>query len=119
MFHEAFEKQFSRNLMLRYTMKLTFKLVSHENTLKEKFHSVSMNFSFWVFHEMQFQGHSMKQKVLLWNTFTLVSKFHCLYFSSTTTTKCFNSKKMSFDSENLIALVLINKICHSKNKNKK
>ena len=31
----------------------------------------------------------------------------------------FIEKKMSSDSENLIALVLINNICHTKNKNKK
>ena len=99
-------------------MKLTFKLVSHEILWKKTFTLYQWIFCFWVFHEMQFQGHSMKHKVLSWNTFTLVYKFHCLYFSSTTTTKCFNSKKMSFDGENLIALVLINEICHSKNKNK-
>ena len=40
------------------------------------------NFSFKVFHEIQFQGHFMKHETLSWNTFTLVSKFHCVPFSS-------------------------------------
>ena len=39
-------------------------------------------FSFWLFYEIQFQGNFMKHKILSLNTFTLVSKFHCIYFSS-------------------------------------
>ena len=35
-----------------------------------------------AFHEIQFQEHFMKYEILSWNTFTLVSKFHCVWFSS-------------------------------------
>ena len=40
------------------------------------------NFCFRAFHEIQFQGHFMKDEILSWNTFTLESKFHCVCFSS-------------------------------------
>ena len=35
-----------------------------------------------AFHEIEFQGHFMKQKVLSWNSFILLSKFHCVCCSS-------------------------------------
>ena len=40
------------------------------------------NCSFRAFHEIQLQGHFMKHDTLSWNTFILVSKFHCVCFSS-------------------------------------
>ena len=40
------------------------------------------NFSFRVFQEIHFQGHFMKHEILSWHTFTLVSKFHCVRFST-------------------------------------
>ena len=40
------------------------------------------NFSFREFHEIQFQSHFMKHKILSWNTFTLVSNIHYVCFSS-------------------------------------
>ena len=40
------------------------------------------NVSLRAFHEIQFQEHFMKYEILSWNTFTLVSKFHCVWFSS-------------------------------------
>ena len=48
------------------------------------------HFSFRVLHKIQFQGHFMKHNMLSWNTFTLVSNFHCLYFSSTCFMKSFH-----------------------------
>ena len=47
-----------------------------------------------------------------WNTFTLVSKFDSVCFSSTR--NCVYRKKMSPDSKYLIALALINNTCQSK-----
>ena len=40
------------------------------------------NFSSRGFHEIQFQCHFMKHKILSWNNFTLVSNIHCVCFSS-------------------------------------
>ena len=39
-------------------------------------------FSFRAFHQIQFQGHFMKHEILSWSTFALISKFHCVCFSS-------------------------------------
>ena len=39
-------------------------------------------FFFRAFHEIQFQDYFMKHETLSWNAFTLVSKFHCVCFSS-------------------------------------
>ena len=78
------------------------------NSLKAKIH---WNFSFRAFHEIQFQGHFVKLEILSWNTFTLESKFHCVCFSSIK--KCVCREKVSSDTDNLIALVLINNICYS------
>ena len=65
------------------------------------------------------QGYPMKLffQSILWNSFfsgnasTLVSKFHCVCFSSIK--KCVYKEKISSNSENLIALTFINKIFYS------
>ena len=49
----------------------------------------------------------MKNKVLSWNTFTLVSKFPCVCLSST---KKIIEKRWKLDSENLTAFALINNV---------
>ena len=71
-------------------------------TLKLFFQSISWNTVSGVFHET-------------WNTFMkcfyLVSKFHCVCFSSIK--NCFYREKISPESENLIVLILINNICYS------
>ena len=59
----------------------------------------------------------MKYEMFSLNTFTLVCQFYYVCFSSLK--KCLYREKMSSDSENLIALILINNICHSKSRNKK
>ena len=61
-------------------------------------------FSFRTSNEIQFQKHFMKYEMISWNTFALVSKFHCLCFSLIK--KCVNREKISSDNENLIALNL-------------
>ena len=94
------------------------------NSLKEIFHSVPRlkgrihwNFYFRVFHEIQLQGYFMKYEMFSLNTFTLVCQFYYVCFSLPK--KCLYREKMSSDSENLIALILINNICYSKSRNKK
>ena len=47
-------------------------------------------------------GHFMKHERLSWNTFALVSKFHCVCYHQWI--NCVYREKMSPDSENLIAL---------------
>ena len=71
------------------------------------------DFSFRVFHEIQFQGHFMKYEILSWNTFTLGSQLLLI------DKKSVYREKMTSDSEDLITLILINNICYSKSKNKK
>ena len=71
------------------------------------------DFSFRVFHEIQFQGHFMKYEILSWNTFTLGSQLLLI------DKKSVYREKMTSDSEDLITLILINNICYSKSKSKK
>ena len=55
----------------------------------------------------------MKQEILSWNTFTLVSTFHCLCVRLWTYCikgNCVYRENISSDSENLKALVLISNI---------
>ena len=59
----------------------------------------------------------MKYEILLWNTFIFVCQFYYICFSLTKQ-KCVHREKMSSDSENLMALILISNICFSKSKNK-
>ena len=67
------------------------------DTVKPFFQSISWNTVSGIFDET-------------WNTFTLVSKFHCVCFSSIK--KLFLQRKDTPDSENVIALILINNICY-------
>ena len=69
-FHEILWK---KNFTV-YPSLYTFYIIEGKDTL--------WNFSFGVFHEIQFQAHFMKHVIRLWNTFTLVSKFHCVLLSS-------------------------------------
>ena len=55
----------------------------------------------------------MKQEILSWNTFTLVSTFHCLcvrLWMYCIKGNCVYRENISSDSENLKALVLISNI---------
>ena len=62
----------------------------------------------------------MKQNILSWNTFNSVSTFHCSKFNvSYQQKKCVYRQKMPSYRENLLALILINKISYPKNKRDK
>ena len=74
------------------------------------------NFCLRTFHEIQFQGHFLNHQILSWNIFTLVSQWHCI--CSHQYKNCVYREKISSDSENLIALILINNTCCSKQKQK-
>ena len=74
------------------------------------------NFCLRTFHEIQFQGHFLNHQILSWNIFTLVSQWHCI--CSHQYKNCVYREKISSDSENLIALILINNICCPKQKQK-
>ena len=58
------------------------------------------NLSFRAFLEIHFKEHFMKHEVLSRNTFTVVSKFHCVSFSLIK--KCVYREKISSGTENLI-----------------
>ena len=67
---------------IQNTKKMKTKESKERKFEKSKGKDTLWNLSFRVFHEIHFQGHFMKHEMLSWNTFTLVSKFHCVRFSS-------------------------------------
>ena len=69
----------SKNYWVARIMKLCAASMLIYHILEARVH---WNFSFRAFHEIQFQEHFIKHEILSWNTFTLVSKFHFLFFSS-------------------------------------
>ena len=82
-----------------YEAKIPYKSLFFVTILREGY---TVQFFFWAFHAIQFQGHFMKHEILSRNTFGLTSKFNCLCFSSIT--KLCSQRKMCSDSENLITL---------------
>ena len=71
---------FYKKGVLRNFTKFTEKHLCQDLFFKGK--DTLWNFSIRAFHEIQFQGHFTKHKKLSWNTFALVSKIHCVRFSS-------------------------------------
>ena len=67
-------------LILTYNIMLLYICNIHRYISKGK--DTLWNVSFRGFHEIQFQGHFMKHKILSWNAFILVSNIHCVRFSS-------------------------------------
>ena len=65
-----------------YKLQVVAEIIAVTNKNVDDKGRIHWNFSFRVFHEIQFQGHFMNHEILSWNTFTLVSQCHCVCFSS-------------------------------------